>query len=58
MDRMWNYSGQKPFMNILDHKDQQRMMVYPMFMIVQNLRLCLTAIAPTAVAPTADQLGP
>ena len=34
MDRMWNYSGQKPFMNILDHKDQQRMMVYPMFMIV------------------------
>ena len=34
------------------------MMVDPMFMIVQNLGLFLTAVTPTAVAPTADQFGP
>ena len=37
------------------NKDHQRIMVDPMFMIVQNLRLFLTAVTPTAVAPTADQ---
>ena len=34
------------------------MMVDTMFMIVQNLWLFLTAVTPTAVAPTADQFGP
>ena len=29
------------------------MMIDPMFMIVQNLRCVLTAVTPTAVAPTA-----
>ena len=29
------------------------MMVDPMFMIVKNLRLFLTAVTPTAVTPTA-----
>ena len=29
------------------------MMVYPMFMIVQSLRLFLTAVTPTAVTPIA-----
>ena len=40
------------------NKDHQRMMVDPMFMIVKNVRLFLTAVTPTAVAPTADQFGP
>ena len=35
------------------NKDHQRMMVDPMFMIVQSLRSCLTAVTPTAVAPIA-----
>ena len=35
------------------NKDHQRMMVDPMFMIVQNLRSFLTAVTPTAVAPIA-----
>ena len=40
------------------NKDHQIMMVDPMFMIVQNLKLFLAAVTPTAVAPTADQFGP
>ena len=35
------------------NKDHQRMMVDPMFMIVQSLRLFLTAVTTTAVAPIA-----
>ena len=35
------------------NKDQQRMMVDPMFMIVQSLRSFVTAVTPTAVTPTA-----
>ena len=35
------------------NKDHQRMMVDPMFMIVKNLRLFLTAVTLTAVTPTA-----
>ena len=35
------------------NKDHQRMMVDLMLMIVQNLRLFLTDVTPTAVAPTA-----
>ena len=35
------------------NKDHQRMMVDPMFMIVQGLRSFLTAVTPTAVAPIA-----
>ena len=35
------------------NKDHQRMMVDPMFMIIQSLRLFLTAVIPTAVAPIA-----
>ena len=35
------------------NKDHQRMMVDPMFMIVQSLRSFLTAVTPTAVAPIA-----
>ena len=34
-------------------KDHQRMLVDPMFIIIQNLWLFLTAFTPTAVAPTA-----
>ena len=41
----------KLYQNI--NKDHQKMMVDPMFMIVQNLRLFLTAVTPTAVAHTA-----
>ena len=37
------------------NKDHQRMIVDPMFMSVHNLGLFLTALTPTAVAPTADQ---
>ena len=33
----------------LINKDHQRMMVDPMFMIVQSLRSFLTAVTPTAV---------
>ena len=35
------------------NKDHQRMMVDPMFMIVQSLRSFLSAVTPTAVTPTA-----
>ena len=35
------------------NKDHQRMMVYPMLMIVQSLRSFLTAVTTTAVTPTA-----
>ena len=35
------------------NKDHQRMIVDPMFMIIQNSRLFLNAVTPTAVAPTA-----
>ena len=35
------------------NKDHQRMMVDPMFMIVQSLRSFLTAVTPTVVAPIA-----
>ena len=35
------------------NKDHQRMMVDPMFMIVQSLRSFLTAVTTTAVAPIA-----
>ena len=35
------------------NKDHQRMMVDPMLMIVLDLRSFLTAVTPTAVAPTA-----
>ena len=37
----------------LVNKDHQRMMVDPMFMIVQSLRSFLTAVTTTAVAPIA-----
>ena len=37
----------------LRNKDHPRMMVDPMFMILQNLGLFLTAVTSTAVAPTA-----
>ena len=37
---------------LIQNKDHQRMMVDPMFMIVQNLRSFLTAVTPTAVTPT------
>ena len=33
------------------------MMIDPMFMIVQNLGLFLTAVTLTIVAPTTDQYG-
>ena len=33
-------------------------MVDPMLLIVQNSRWFLSAVTPTAVAPTADQFGP
>ena len=36
-----------------DNKGHQRMMVDPMFMIVQNVRSFLTPVTPTAVTPTA-----
>ena len=35
------------------NQDHQRMMVYPMLMIVQSLRSFLTAVTTTAVAPIA-----
>ena len=35
------------------NKDHQRMMVDPMLMIVLDLKSFLTAVTPTAVAPTA-----
>ena len=35
------------------NKDHQRIMVDPMFMILQRLRLFLTAVTPTDVAPIA-----
>ena len=38
---------------IVKNKDRQRMMVDPMFRIVKNLRLFLTAVTPTAITPTA-----
>ena len=33
--------------------DHQRMMIDPMFMIVQSLRAFLIAVTPTAVIPSA-----
>ena len=36
---------------VTNNKDHQRMMVDPMFMIVQSLRSFVTAVTPTAVAP-------
>ena len=36
-----------------NNKDHERMMVDPMFIIIQNLRLFLTAVTPTAAALTA-----
>ena len=41
------------FAGSLCNKDHQRMMVDPMFMIVQSLRSFLTAVKTTAVAPIA-----
>ena len=41
------------FDKICLNKDHQRMMLDPMFMIVQSLRSFLTAVTPTAVAPIA-----
>ena len=38
---------------MIHNKDHQRMMLDPMFMIVQNFRSFLTAGTPTAVTPTA-----
>ena len=35
------------------NKDHQKMMVDPIFLIVQNVRSFLTAVTPTAVTPTA-----
>ena len=35
------------------NKDHQKIMVDPMFMIVQSLRSFLTTVTTTAVAPTA-----
>ena len=35
-----------------EKKDHQRVMVDSMFKIIQKLRLFLTAVTPTAVAPT------
>ena len=35
----------------MKNKDQQRMMVDPMIIIVQGLRSFLTAVTPTAVTP-------
>ena len=37
----------------INNKDHQRMMVDPMFKIIQNLRSFLTAVTTTAVAPIA-----
>ena len=38
------------------NKDHQRMMVDPIFMIVQSVRSFLIAVTPTAVAPIAVML--
>ena len=40
-------------MDVTNNKDHQRMMVDPMFKIIQNLRSFLTAVTTTAVAPIA-----
>ena len=37
-------------------KNYQRMMVDLMFMIIQNLRLFLTVVTPTAVAPAVNHI--
>ena len=47
------YNMELPSVMNIDNKDHQGMMVDPMFMIVKNLRLFLTAVTPTAVTPTA-----
>ena len=39
--------------SVLLNKDHQRMLLDPMFMIVQNVRSFLTAVTPTAGTPTA-----
>ena len=49
MDQLQLYTGSDDITN----KDHQRMMVDPMFMIVQNVRSFLTAVTPTAATPTA-----
>ena len=41
------------FIDVCFNKDYQRMMVDPIFMIVQSLRSFLTAVTPTVVAPIA-----
>ena len=38
---------------IKSYRDHQRMMADPMLMNIQNLRLFLIAVTPTAVKPTA-----
>ena len=47
------HGGETSGILIQKNKDHQRMMVDPMFMIVKNLRLFLTAVTLTAVTPTA-----
>ena len=45
--------GTKGSRTDLINNDHQRMMVEPMFMIVQNERSFLTAVTPTDVTPNA-----
>ena len=50
----FNFTKNYQFGNRLHlNKDHQRMMVDPMFMIVQSFRSFLTAVTTTAVAPIA-----
>ena len=51
--RQINTFKSPPVTNYNYNKDHQRMMVDPMFMIVQSFRLFLTAVTPTAVATIA-----
>ena len=52
--KQWSTIFVLPFFNyFLINKDHQTMIVDPMFMIVQNVWLFLTAVTSTAVAPTA-----
>ena len=46
-------NGEAEQTKLEENKDHQRMMVDPMFMIIQSLRSFLTAVTPTAVAPFA-----
>ena len=55
-DLLWNRETQGESQQtwlVWVNKDYQRMMVDPMFMIVQSLRSYLTAVTPTTVAPIA-----